>query len=167
MGSDPIVVGRISGVHGVRGWVKLFSETDPRDRILQYEPLLMERNGQWQAVPLEDGRPQGKGVVAKFAGMDDRDVAATYVGCQLAIRPEQLEPLPEGEYYWADLIGLEVETLDGISLGRVENLIQTGANDVLVVRGDRERLIPYLREQVIHEIDLDAGRMRVDWDPDF
>ncbi|MFP4244983.1 MAG: ribosome maturation factor RimM, partial [Ectothiorhodospira sp.] len=150
---DHIVVGRIAGVYGVRGWLRLFSETDPRAQLIRYNPLFMEGTGGWQEVRLEEGREHGKGLVAKFEGLDDRAAAATWTGRRLAIRRDQLPPLPEGEYYWAELLGLRVINLEGVELGQVDHLIQTGANDVLVVRGDRERLIPYVREQVIREVD--------------
>ncbi|MCG5536238.1 ribosome maturation factor RimM [Ectothiorhodospira mobilis] len=164
---DRIVVGHIAGVYGVRGWLRIFSETEPRTQLIRYNPLYMERNGQWSEVLVEAGRAHGKGLVAKFQGLDDRDAAAACIGCRLAIGREQLPPLPEDEYYWADLVGLRVVNLQGLELGRVDHLLQTGANDVLVVHGDRERLIPYVREQVIRSVQLEAGEIRVDWDPDF
>ncbi|MCG5499405.1 ribosome maturation factor RimM [Ectothiorhodospira lacustris] len=164
---DWIILGRIAGVYGVKGWVKLFSETEPREGILAYNPLSIQIDGEWRVLSVESGRAHGKGVVAKLTGIDDRDAAAVLVGAPIGIRPEQLEPLPEGEYYWADLVGLEVINLEAVSLGWVDHLMETGANDVLVVSGDRERLIPYVRDQVILEIDLEAGIIRVDWDPDF
>ncbi|SFM64909.1 16S rRNA processing protein RimM [Ectothiorhodospira mobilis] len=164
---DRIVVGHIAGVYGVRGWLRIFSETEPRTQLIQYNPLYMERNGQWSEVHVEAGRAHGKGLVAKFQGLDDRDAAAACIGCHLAIGREQLPPLPEDEYYWADLVGLRVVNLQGLELGRVDHLLQTGANDVLVVHGDRERLIPYVREAVIRSVQLEAGEIRVDWDPDF
>ncbi|MBK1674695.1 ribosome maturation factor RimM [Ectothiorhodospira shaposhnikovii] len=164
---DWIILGRIAGVYGVKGWVKLFSETEPREGILDYDPLSIQIGGEWKVLKLESGRAHGKGVVAKLEGVDDRDAAAALIGASIGIRREQLEPLPKGEYYWADLVGLEVINLEAVSLGWVDHLMETGANDVLVVSGDRERLIPYVRDQVIQEIDLEAGIIRVDWDPDF
>ncbi|MBK1691248.1 ribosome maturation factor RimM [Ectothiorhodospira mobilis] len=164
---DRIVVGHIAGVYGVRGWLRIFSETEPRTQLIRYNPLYMERNGQWTEVHVEAGRSHGKGLVAKFQGVDDRDAAGACIGCRLAITRDQLPPLPEDEYYWADLVGLRVVNLQGVELGRVDHLLQTGANDVLVVHGDRERLIPYVREQVIRSVQLEADEIRVDWDPDF
>lgn len=165
--SRKLLVGRISGVFGVQGWVKVYSDTDPRDNIVHYPCWYLQRNGQWQAVEVEDGRLQGRLVVAKLRGVNDRDAALALRDVPIAIDRDELETLEEGEYYWADLIGLRVVTLDGVTLGRVERLIETGANDVLVVTGERERLIPYIREQVIDTIDLAVGEIRVDWDPDF
>jgi len=114
------------------------------------------------------GAPAGQDRYGKLAGCDDRDAAEALVGAQIRVPrsalPETSQP---GEHYWADLIGLRVETLEGAVLGRVDHLFETGSNDVIVVHGDRERLIPYIWGQVVHRVDLDAGLMRVDWDPDF
>jgi 16S rRNA processing protein RimM len=167
-GKEYIVVGRISGLYGVRGWVKVFSHTQPRENILRYSNWFLQRNGEWQAVVLEDGRSQGKGVVAKLQGCDDRDAAAALMGSTIAISREQLPQSAPDEYYWADLQGLRVSNLDGVELGVVDHLLETGANDVLVVRqGKTERLIPFVQGQFVTNIDLEAGEMTVDWDPDF
>ena len=165
--SRRLLVGRISGVFGVKGWVKVYSYTDPRDNIVNYPCWYLKRGGQWQPVELEAGRKHGKAVVAKLEGVDDREAALALRDVDIAIDRAQLEKLGPEEYYWADLIGLRVVTLEGVELGRVERLMETGANDVLVVEGDRERLIPYIRDQVIASIDLEAGEIRVDWDPEF
>lgn len=165
--SEMIAMGRVSGLFGVNGWVKLFSHTEPRENILQYKPLYIELQGKWQPLDLIDGRPHGKGIVAKFKGYTDRDAASALIGVNIAIRQEQLPELPQGEYYWSDLEGLKVVTTDGIELGVVSNLIETGANDVLVVKGDRERLIPYIRPDVVTELDIENGILQVEWDPEF
>jgi 16S rRNA processing protein RimM len=102
-----------------------------------------------------------------IAGIDDRDIAASLLNTQIAVRREQLPPAAEGEYYWSDLVGLAVRTIAGVELGKVTHLMQTGANDVLVVKGDRERLIPFLQPDVVKRVDLDAGIIEVDWDPEF
>ena len=166
---DIILVGRINGLYGVRGWVKVYSETQPRENILSYRQWLLGEPGQWREVKLEDGRSQGKGVVAKLQGVDDRDQAASLHGQQIAIRREQLAPAREGEYYWADLIGLVVRNPDGVVFGHVDHLLETGANDVLVVidEAGAERLIPFVQGQFVLEIDLAERRMLVDWDPEF
>jgi 16S rRNA processing protein RimM len=160
-------MGRVSGLHGVRGWVRVFSYTQPREGIVDYDPLYLNIQGQWRPQFLEEGCFHGKGVIAKFLGCDDRDSAMTLMNCAIAVRREQLPSLGSDEYYWADLEGLRVVTVEGIELGVVNHLFETGANDVVVVSGDRERLIPFIREQVIVEISLEKGFMRVDWDPAF
>jgi 16S rRNA processing protein RimM len=165
---DYIVVGRINGLHGVRGWVKVFSHTQPRENILSYRTWHLLRDGKWIATELLNGRQQGKGIVAHLKGCDDRDQAAALMETEIAIRREQLPEAAPGEYYWADLQGLKVINTEGIELGVVEHLLETGANDVLVVRdGDTERLIPYVFGQFVLDVALDQGVMRVDWDPEF
>ncbi len=163
---ERIVVGRIAGLFGVRGWVRIFSHTQPLDNILGYSPWQLLRDGSWVQVKPLEGRIQGKGIVARLDGCDDRDAAAALVGCDIAINRSQLQPLAADEIYWADLIGLKVVTLDGVELGVVDHLLETGANDVVVVQGERERLLPYIGS-VVREVDLAGGVMRVDWDPDF
>lgn len=165
--SDWVVLGRVSGLFGVQGWVRVFSHTEPRAGIVRYNPVFLKRPAGWQAFEIEEGRAHGEGVVLKFAGCDDRDQAMTLLQSEIAVRREQLPPPGPGEYYWADLEGLQVVTLDGVELGVIESLFATGANDVMVVRGERERLLPFIRDQVVIEIDLDQRRLRVDWDPDF
>lgn len=160
-------LGRISGLFGVRGWVKIYSYTDPRDNILHYDPWYLKIDGQWQPHKLLEGQAHGKGVVAHLEGILDRDQATRYIGTDIAVTRDSMPAAQEGEYYWMDLIGLTVITINGVELGQVDHLMETGANDVLVVKGDKERLIPYIPEQVIREIDLAASRIIVDWDPDF
>ena len=162
-----VVMGRVGGAFGVRGWLKILSDTQPRAALLDYSPWWLRHNHEWVPFDVLDGAAHGKGLIARLEGVTDRDAAEKLHGAVIAVHRQQLEPLPEGEYYWADLIGMRVTTVAGHELGRVENLLETGANDVLVVRSERERLIPYLRPQVIKSIDLEAGVMCVDWDPEF
>ena len=162
-----VVVGKIVGVHGVRGWVKVFSYTQPKENIFSYAPWRLKVNGGWQAIKVVDYRKQGKGLVAQLDGVDDRDQAHTLIETEIAITRDQLPAAGKDEYYWADLVGLEVVTREAQSLGRVDHLISTGANDVLVVKGERERLIPFVQGQFVLEVDLEGGRIQVDWDPEF
>ncbi len=159
-----LLIGKIVGLHGVNGWVKLESYTEPRTRIFSYKPWLV---GEVEVAGAQ-GREQGKGLIGKLHGCDDRDAAARLIGATIRIRRSALPKPKRGEFYWADLEGLEVITTEGVVLGRVSHLFATGANDVLVVRdGERERLIPYVTKQFVREVDLKAGRITVDWDPDF
>lgn len=160
-----LVLGHVAGLYGVCGWVKVFSETDPRENILRYAPWYLGEARTPHTVA--EGRRQGKGIVARLEGCEDRDQAAALVGQEIAVRRDQLPPPGEDELYWADLEGLAVETLDGLHLGEIERLFATSANDVIVVKGERERLIPFLWGDVVRDIDFEQEVMRVDWDPDF
>jgi len=165
--TDFVEMGRISGLYGVRGWVKLFSHTEPRENILRYSPWYLEIGGRWVPFELRGGRRHGKSVVAHLSGCDDRDAAARLLEHRIAVARDQLPPLAEGEYYWSDLIGLQVVTVGGVGLGAVSDLMETGANDVLVVAGERERLIPFTPGDVVQQVDLAGGVITVEWDPDF
>ena len=162
-----INVGKISGVFGVKGWVKVFSFTDPRENILTYSPWLLRKGDETKTVEVIDGQLQGKTIVAQLAGVNDRDQAAGLMGWDVFITQDQLPAAAKDEYYWSDLVGLKVETIDGVQLGVVDSLLETGANDVIVVQGERERAIPFLQGQTIIDIDLNEGRIIVDWDPEF
>lgn len=164
---EDINVGKISGVFGIKGWVKVFSFTDPRENILNYSPWLLKKGSETRLLVVTDGSLHGKAVVAQLDGVNDRDQAAGLIGWDIFITHEQLPAATEGEYYWSDLIGLKVETVEGVQLGEVGSLLETGANDVMIVQGERERAIPFLQGQTIINIDLDAGMIIVDWDPEF
>jgi 16S rRNA processing protein RimM len=155
-----ITLGKIVGVFGVRGWVKVFSETRPREHIFKYSPWLLELNGTVVEVEVLDGRVQGKGLIASLKGYTDCESVRQLMGAEISLPTSE-----KGEYYWSQLIGLQVENIQGIKLGEVISLFETGANDVLVVKGEKERLIPFTEFAVL--VDLDSGRLTVDWDEDF
>jgi 16S rRNA processing protein RimM len=161
-----VIMGRVTGLHGVRGWVKVHSYTRDHLDILEYDPWWLHLNGVWCEIELQEGRPQGRGIVVHLKGYDDREQATTLVGADIAIPRSRLPRLKKGEYYWSQLEGLRVVNLQGIELGRVSHLFETGSNDVLVVVGEREYLLPYLPE-VVQAIDLEAGTLHVEWDADF
>ncbi len=167
-GDRLILVGRIVGLHGVAGEVKLESYTEPRSQIFRYQPWLLSSATGDREISGCRGREQGKGMVATLPDVVDRDRAASLVGCEIKVRRSALpEPRPD-EYYWTDLEGLEVITIDGVALGRISHLLATGANDVMVVRdGERERLLPFVLEDYVKTVDFEAGRVTVDWDPEF
>lgn len=152
---------------GVRGWVKVFSYTEPREKILEYQPWLLASGDGWKEIAVVDGRLQGKGVVVHLEGVDDCDAAAALMDTTIAVGRDQLAALAPGEYYHADLVGLDVETVDGVALGKVSHLFATGANQVMVVQGERERLVPFVQDQVVRTVNIEAGRIVVDWDPEF
>jgi len=137
------------------------------EQLLAYSPWQLGRGSGWQPYVLEAGRAHGPGLVAKLARVEDREQARALVGANIAVERSQLPALTDDEYYWTDLVGLGVVTRDGRELGQVTGLMETGANDVLVVGGERERLIPYIPGQVVLRVDTRAGRIEVDWDPEF
>ncbi len=168
-----VILGKLAGVHGVRGALKVLSWTDPREEILELGPWLLgnpkDRQilDNYQPVKLTSGRAQGKSLVVTFSEVDDRNKAETLIGQLIAIRQQDLPQADQGSWYWRDLVKLQVVTLEGYDLGRVSEIMPTGANDVLVVKGERERLIPFVADQYIKQIDLEAGVITVDWDRDF
>lgn len=164
---ERVTMGRVSGAFGVRGWLKVRSDCEPVEQLLEYSPWQLDTGAGWRSHVLVEGKVHGSGLIAKLADIDDREQARELAGADIAVDRSQLPALAEGEYYWNDLIGLGVVTRDGQELGQVSGLMQTGTNDVLVVSGERERLIPFIREQVVLAVDAEARRIEVDWDPDF
>jgi 16S rRNA processing protein RimM len=163
-----VLVGRIVGLSGVRGEVKLESYTEPRMQIFSYQPWLLKLASAEKEISGCHGREQGKGIVATLPEIDGRDDAARFIGSEIWVRRSALPGSGRGEYYWVDLEGLEVVTVEGATLGKVSHLIATGANDVLVVRdGKRERLIPFVLDDYVKKVDFDTNRITVDWDPEF
>jgi len=179
--SKNTVMGKVTSVYGVKGWVKVFSYTQPKENICQYKTWQLEdAAGMLHAIDVLDCKAHGNGLVAHFKGAHDRDQAKAYCGMLVTVPSESLPELPEGEYYWSQLQGLKVYAASAedkdkspVLLGEVDHLIETGSNDVLVVRkckdsiDGKERLIPYLPEQVVKLVDVDKGVIEVDWDPDF
>ena len=164
--TQPVILGRIVGLFGVRGWVKVYSYTEPREAVLDYKEWLLSRNRGWQRAVLAEGKRYGKAVIARLEGVEDRDAAAELTGSDIGVDRDALPNPGQGHYYWADLQGLVVVHRDGTELGRVAYLMATGANDVLVVDGPVERLIPFVPGDVILDVDLAAGVIRVDWEWD-
>jgi 16S rRNA processing protein RimM len=162
-----VVLGRISGLFGVRGWVKIYSHTAPKEGVLDYPSWLLQQGKEWRPCKLAEGKLHGKGVVARLEGCVDRDQAAQLIGQNIAVKRQDLPSLGADDFYWSDLEGLRVQTSEGEDLGVISHLFETGSNDVMVLSGERERLVPYLWRQVVKSVDLDAGLMVVDWDPDF
>ena len=174
---DQLIVGRITGVHGLKGWLKLHSYTDPVENILKYDGLVMKRAGQWLPLEIDASRIQGKGLVIHIEGIDDRTQAEAVGKCEVAMPRAGLPTLGEDQFYWHQLEGLQVllagESSEPRLLGQVDCVIATGSNDVLSVlpcansRDGKKRLIPYLPGPVIKRVDLAGGLIEVDWDPDF
>ena len=159
-------MGRISGLFGVQGWVKVYSYTEPREAVLNYDRWLLRRKDGWQEAIVAEGQRHGKTVIARIDGYVDRDQAAGLVGADIGVPREALPETESGQYYGSDLEGLRVMHRDGTELGTVEYLLETGANDVMVVKGEQERLIPFVLDKVVLGVDLDKGEIEVDWEWD-
>ena len=165
MSDEKLIVGQINGIFGVNGWVKIFSHTDPRKNILDYSPWMIKFNGEWRQVKVVDSKVQsgGKTLVAQLENVTDRDVAREYMGCEIAIDRSLLKNTEDG-WFWIDLIGCQVMTKEGVSLGEVKDMIVTGAHDVLRVQGKSEELIPFVIDQFILSVDIKAKQIVVDWE---
>ena len=160
-----VQIGHISGVHGTRGWVKIHSLTDPRAAIVEYPPWLLGEPH--TEVRIAQGKKHGKHLIALFEKMNERDQAQSLVDRPIAVYRDQFPELPDDEFYWTDLLGFSVQLENGTELGTISRMLATGANDVMVVQGDRERLIPFVQGQYVKSVSLDDGNVVVDWDPDF
>ena len=172
--SENILLGCIGAPYGIKGWVKITTYTDTPENIFEYTPWLLEVAGEWREVEVEQWRPHGKVVVAKLAESNDRDGAVRLTSCKIAVRPDQLTDLGDNDFYWRELIGMEVKNTKGYHFGHVDALMETGSNDVLQVKanirdafGKNERLIPLVDGEVIINIDRENRLIEVDWDPDF
>ena len=161
-----LLVGKINGFFGLQGWVKVFSYTNPRTNILNYSPWSIKVDGNFQSIDITNGREQSKTIVAHIKGIDNREDSQKFIGQDIYINKEQLPKLTQGEYYWHELIGFDVINKDKERLGTVDYFVETGANDVLVVKGKKEYWIPYI-EPFLVSIDSKNNKILVDWDKDF
>ena len=169
-----VILGKVGAVYGIKGWLKIHSFTDELEAILDYFPWSLKLGNKTQTVEVTDWRKHNKGLIVKVGNIDDRDEAQALVGSEILTSESSLPDLPEGEFYWRDLIGMNVVTNKGYDLGIVTDMMETGANDVLVVKANlndgfskKERLIPYLLEQVIESVSSENKQICVDWDPGF
>jgi 16S rRNA processing protein RimM len=177
--TDRILVGKVVGFFGLQGWVKILSHTDPKENIFSYQHWWLKSskpgNIEWQKIDVLKGKSQGKGLVACFAEIADRTQAEKLIGLEIYIDKSQMQELSEDEFYWHELIGLYVINQQGIEIGQVSNLMETGANDVLVIKqagqtekkAQKDLLIPYIWEQVIKTVDLDKKQIIVDWNENY
>jgi len=171
---NQIILGKVGAVYGIKGWLKIHSFTDETDAILDYFPWSLKLGNKTQTVDITDWRKHNKGLIVKVGNIDDRDEAQALVGSEILISDTSLPELPQGDFYWRDLIGMTVVTTKGYDLGVVSDMMETGANDVLVVKANlndgfskKERLIPYLLEQVVESVSIENKQICVDWDPGF
>ena len=167
-----LVAGKITGCYGIKGWVKIHSYTEPMENFLRFGQWQLKRRGQLEDICFDSGKRHGKGLVAHIEGVDDRTLAETFRGLEVLVAADELPHLDEGDYYWHQLQGLQVWCSEGGErslIGTVDYLIETGANDVLVIKpsdgsvDDRERLVPYLPGEVVRQVDLAAGTLEIDW----
>lgn len=181
--SGLVLAGKVVSVYGIKGWVKVMSYTEPKEDIFSYQPWqLASADGRLEPIEIDDGREQGVGLVVHIKGIDDREIARLYCQRDILVSKSQMPALEEGGYYWHQLIGLKVyssfqdEALEGSKerlLGTIKQMMETGANDVMVVApcegsvDKRERLLPYLTGHYGLDVDLPAGRLTIDWDPEF
>lgn len=169
-----IIVGKLGSSYGIRGWLRVFSFTEEPDSLFDYKPWYIQRSGKWQEVEVESFKPHNQDTIVKLKGIDDRDDANLLTNFEIYVNAQDLPSLDEGDFYWKDLIGCKVVTINGYDLGQVSDLMETGSNDVLVVKanlkdafGAKERLIPFVEEQFIKQVDLSTKQITVDWDPAF
>jgi 16S rRNA processing protein RimM len=170
---DWLVLGQVGKLHGVKGWVKVRSFTEENSAILQHRQFRGEKNGVFSNFEVEAHRNQPNGLVVKFKNFDDPESVIDIVGMTLSVKVKQLPALEVGEFYWHQLEGLRVLNLQGENFGIVKKMLQTGANDVVVVKpvdsslDNRERLIPWVRGDVIKSIDVEKGELIVSWLSDY
>lgn len=168
------VVGKLGSTYGIRGWLRIYSSTEYAESIFDYQPWFLKIKGQWQSTELESWRYHNNDLIVKLKNVDDRETAQTLANIEIGVDLAVFPKLDEGDYYWHDLIGCQVVNLDGYQMGQVSEMMETGSNDVLVVRatgkdafGKQERLIPFLYEQVVKRVDLNTKTILVDWDAGF
>lgn len=165
--TDWIVVGRFGRPHGIKGFVTVVSFTDPRDNVMRYTEWHAKIKNQWQPITLIQHEVNQKHILVQVEGYNDRELVAQLTNTDIAVRREQLPALPPGEYYWHELVGMRVINPEGLLYGTVTDILSTGANDVLVVVGERRHLIPYLLGTCILGIDDSERTITADWDMDF
>ena len=171
---EPVVLGKLGSTYGIRGWLRVYSSTEDSVSIFEYQPWFLKTGGQWREVELESWRHHNNDLIIKLKGVDDRETAHAMTNAEIAVDASQLPKLEEGDYYWRDLMGCKVVNTSGYEFGKVTDMMETGSNDVLVVKanlkdafGIKERLIPFLDGQVIKKVDLATRTIEVDWDPGF
>ena len=164
-GERPVVLGRIGAPFGVQGWIKVQSYTDPLEGITGYPVWELHRGASLGRKAVLDWKRAGPGVAVRLEGVETREAAQALTGAEVRVERADLPPTAPGEYYWHDLVGLDAYSLEGVPLGRVAGVLDMPAHPVLVLEGDRERLVPLVRERLAG-VDFDAGRLELDWHPD-
>ena len=165
-----IQIGYVQGVFGIKGWLKVYSYCRPKEQILEYSSWQLHFNNGEKTYPLEQGKLHGAAIIAKLVGIDTRTEAELLNRATIWVPITELAQPAEGEYYWYQLIGLKVVNIEGQPIGEIEHIMETGANDVLVIMNDADKkqiLIPYIRGEVVKEVSLDQKFMIVDWQIDY
>jgi 16S rRNA processing protein RimM len=157
-----ILIGKVSGCFGVKGWLKIFSYSDPRENITTYKSWLVGD----KLFDSVESKKNGKLIVAKLEGINDKETAQTFIGQKVEILQSQLRQLDTNQFYWKDLIGISVTNKQGVDLGIIKNMLETGSNDVIIIKGERERLMPYIADKTVIKVDLSNKTMLVDWHED-
>ncbi|WP_367680298.1 ribosome maturation factor RimM [Candidatus Fukatsuia anoeciicola] len=171
---QPIILGKIGSVYGIHGWLRVFSYTENTNNIFNYKPWFVQQEREWQYIELENWKCHNQDFIIKIKNINNRETASQLTNSKIIVDTLHLPTLSNGEYYWKDLIGCQIVTTHGYQLGKIINIIETGSNDVMIVKanlkdafGIKKRLIPYLDGQVIKQVDIIAQRIEVDWEPDF
>lgn len=172
---SPVELGRFGSVYGVRGWIRIHSYTEDPESIFDYQPwYISSSDGTWRSLCLEEWKRHGNGYICKLDGFDQREESQSMTGVSVYVDESSLPPLPEGEFYLNELLGMRVINTEGYDLGVVDSFLETGANMVLVVKaneddayGKKDRLLPLVFETTILKVDQELGRVEVIWDPDF
>lgn len=164
---DFVVIGTIGAPYGVRGWFRVNAHTENQASIQDYSQWFIKRQDDWQPVMVNAVRPHGNTMVASFEGVTDRNQAMALTHTDIAVQRTALPALHEDEYYWHDLIGMDVLTKDKTMLGQIQEVFKTGANDVMVVEGEKEHLIPFIMDQYVLDVDMATRVVVVDWDLEY
>ncbi|WP_199609163.1 ribosome maturation factor RimM [Flocculibacter collagenilyticus] len=171
---DKIILGKLGAPYGIKGWLKVTSYTDDPEGIFSYNPWLINKEGAWQSLEIVDWRRHNKSLIVRLSNVEDRDQAQAMTHVEIAVDADALPELEGNDFYWKDLIGMNVVNEKGYNMGSVIDLMETGANDVLVVKanrqdafGQKERLLPFLMDDVIKNVDREEKQILVDWDPGF
>ena len=160
-----IHVGKIAGAHGIKGWLKIISFTSPPENIVQYSSWIIQKDGKDQVYTVVEGKQNHNKIIVKLRDIDDRTQAEKLKNSEIKIMRSELPNLGDQKYYWSDLEGLKVISIDQESIGIVDSLFETGANDVLVVKGKNNKriLIPFVMDEIIKEVNIDLDYIKVYW----
>jgi 16S rRNA processing protein RimM len=159
-------MGRVAAPYAVKGWIKVQTFTQYLDNLLDYPVWWLGKQGQWRQFSVVEARVHSQSLIAHLQGLDDRDAAEAITGWEIAVAREELPAPDDNEFYWSDLIGFQVVNLAGETLGKLEGFLETGAHDVMQVKGDKDHLIPFTAPIVVR-VEQDAARVVVDWGLDY